>query len=129
MKKELNKEEIIKQYIKSGEIMTEEIEKGKYRRFNREVDKNNKITEYLSHHLEIAKEILPILLEEKNEQTRFLTAVNCLQLGIYIEKAEKMLEEISKNSKEPITRFDAKMTIERWKNKDKSFIIYHNEEQ
>ncbi len=129
MKKELSKEEIIEQYIKSGEIMTKERLEGKYRRYNREVNKNIKLTEYLSHHLETAKEMFPILLEEKNEYTRYLASINCFQLGIYIEKAEKNLKEISKKSKESITRFDAEMALRRWKNRDRNYIIYHTEEQ
>lgn len=128
MKKELSKEEIIEQYIKSGEIMTEEREKGKYRRYNQEVNKNIKITKYLSCHLEIAKEVFPILLGEKNEYTRYLVSINCFQLGIYIKRAEEVLEKISIKSKEPITRFDAEMALKRWKNRDKNYIIYYNEE-
>ena len=66
-----------------------------YKTNNKEVKKLNKLYEKISKDLEIAKEVYKVLLEHECITTRGISSVECLRLGIYIDKSIKNLEEIS----------------------------------
>ncbi|MBE5934266.1 MAG: hypothetical protein E7262_00555 [Lachnospiraceae bacterium] len=55
------------------------------------------------------------LLNEKNIRIGLLVASHCLGWGIYIKEAKNVLKKISKSSENQEIAFDAKMTLEVYK--------------
>lgn len=55
------------------------------------------------------------LLYEKNIKISFLVATHCLGWGVYIKEAKNVLKKISKSKENPEIAFDAKMTLEIYK--------------
>lgn len=103
--------DVLSQYIKSGNIMFKAILEGDYKINNKE---GKTITE-LFKHLELANDTLPLLFDNENIVTRTKAAAHCLALKIYIDKAEKVLEEAASNDKNRIFGFNAKMTLKAWR--------------
>ena len=116
--KELKKEEIINQYIRSGLIRYETTLSGDYKKGNKEYPKTLKVFKYLEKNLEIAKETLPLLFEHENVEVRAIASAHCLALGICVKEAEEILKEIANNEKYGIFSFTAQMTLKVWKEGD-----------
>lgn len=113
--KELEKEDIINRYIKSGIISYETTLNGNYKKGNREYPKLQKLLIYLSENLDIAKEIFPNLLKYDNVEVKTIASSHCLMLGIYIQEAEEVLRKIANDTKNGIFSLNAEMTLKVWK--------------
>lgn len=61
-----------------------------------------------------AEEIYSELMDHNDERVKSTAAAHSLALGINISKAKRTLFYIAKNSKEPLNRFNAEMTLEVW---------------
>lgn len=125
MKKDIEK--ILKQYETSGKLMYEATLRGDYKTNNKEGAKLIKIFKLFENDLELAKECIPILLNNANVVIQTEAAAYCLALQIYTEYAEEKLEEISTDSKNGIFGFNAKMTLQVWKDKGELTIYQHKE--
>ncbi len=64
---------------------------------------------------EANKSILLELLEEGDDKTKSLVAAHCLGLNAYVKEAKRVLTQIAKNKEDRILAFDAKSTLEVWK--------------
>ncbi len=112
----MDKEKIVEQYIKSGEIMYETTMNGNYRKGNREGKKLNKLFKKIAEDKELAKEIYYELFESKNPELLITVAAECLILEINEEKAIEILNNIMNNpEKYKIFSLNAEMTLKVWK--------------
>jgi len=63
----------------------------------------------------LAEELYDRLLSYQDERVRAIASAHCLGMNVHIDKAKKCLENISKTSNEPLSRFSAEMTLRTWK--------------
>lgn len=87
----LTSESIVKIYTQFGVIIDDLQVKEKYKKIKRERKKMTKICKYLEKNMDIAKNVLPILLKHENARVRSLAVSHCLSLEIYVDEAEKVL--------------------------------------
>jgi len=109
-----SKSEILNQYIISGNVMYKATLGGDYKTNNKEGKIITQAFKYLENNLELATEILPLLFDNENVVTRTKAAAHCLALKIYIDKAEKILEDVANDDKNEIFGFNAQMTLKVW---------------
>ena len=72
---------------------------GDYKTNNKEGKILTKVFKYLEKTLGLAKITLPLLFDNENVVTRTKATVHCLALKVCVDKAEKVLEEASKEKK------------------------------
>lgn len=121
--RQLNKDDIIKQYEESGKIMYEATLSGDYKANNREGAKMTRIFKRLEKDSDLAHACIAELLESDNVVVRTKAAAYCLALEINILEAERILQEIRDNPENRIFGFNAGMVLEVWK-KDGKLSIY-----
>lgn len=68
-------------------------------KYNKLFKKRQKLIDSLHNNIEIAKEVYKVLLSSKNELTLVNVSANCLRLGILVDEAVTVLENIDKYSK------------------------------
>ena len=113
--KKHTKENILKQYEKSGEIIYNALSTGNYRKSNRESAKLRKIFREFENNTDLADECIPELLKSSNVVVRSEAAAYCLALRRDIELAEKILKDIASDPNSEIWGFNAEMTLKVWK--------------
>lgn len=121
--RQLNKDDIIKQYEESGKIMYEATLSGDYKANNREGAKMTRIFKRLEKDSDLAHACIAELLKSDNVVVRTKAAAYCLALEINILEAERILQEIRDNPENRIFGFNAGMVPEVWK-KDGKLSIY-----
>ena len=109
-----SKSKILNQYIISGNVRYKATLGGDYKTNNKEGKIITRAFKYLENNLELATEILPLLFDNENVVTRTKAAAHCLALKIYIDKAEKILEDVANDDKNEIFGFNAQMTLKVW---------------
>ena len=112
--KELSKENIIKQYEKSGSVMMRATLEGDYRKNNKEGKKLTEIFKQFEVDKELAMSCLPELMKSNNVVVKTKGAVYCLALNMMVNTAENLLNEISNDPKNGIFGFNAKMVLKVW---------------
>jgi len=115
MKKKLTAEQIVALHIASDELCDIADLTGDYRTHNREFKKKLKLFDILKDDIELAKVVYDGLLEYDNITTKTSAAASCLKLGIYVNRAEQTLEEISRRNDIGIRRGNAEMTLMVWR--------------
>lgn len=65
--------------------------------------------------IEFFKNVYSVLLMDENENVRLLASAHCLEMGVHIKLAKKILKEIKQKSKSNFNSFDAKMLLEQFK--------------
>ena len=113
--KKYTKENILKQYEKSGEIMYHTTLNGDYRKCNREGAKLQKIFKEFEKDPDLADECIPELLKSSNVVVRTEAAAYCLALRRDIKLAEKILKNIASDPDNKIFQLNAEMTLKVWK--------------
>ncbi len=113
--KKYSKEEVLRQYEESGRIMYQATIDGNYKANNKEGKKLTKIFRYFEKDIEFARECIKDMLDSENVVVRTDAAAYCLALNENIDIAERVLSEISNNEANGIFGFNAKMTLEVWK--------------
>lgn len=113
--KKHTKENILKQYEKSGEIMYHTTLNGDYRKCNREGEKLQKIFKEFEKNSALADECIPELLKNPNVVVRTEAAAYCLALRRDIRLAEKILKDIASDPNSKIFGLNAEMTLKVWK--------------
>ena len=113
--KKHTKENILKQYEKSGEIMCPAMLNGDYRKSNRESAKLRKIFREFENNTDLADECIPELLKSSNVVVRSEAAAYCLALRRDIRLAEKILKDIASDPNSKIFGLNAEMTLKVWK--------------
>ena len=115
--KQMDKEEIIKQYETSGKIIYNATYSGDYKTNNREGRKLLKIFKMFEQNPEFARECIRELMDSENVVVRIEAASYCLALQQDVKTAEHLLEQISNNHNYGIFRFNAEMTLKVWREK------------
>ena len=64
---------------------------------------------------EMAEELFNELMDFDDERVKSIAAAHSLGMNINLTKAQKTLKDISKKSNEPLSRFNAEMTLQTWK--------------
>lgn len=112
--KKYNKEDIVRQYEKSGQIMYASTLNGDYKANNREGKKLTNIFKILEKDEKLAKECIEEFYKSENVVIQCEAAAYSLALNYEIEKAESVLQAISENEENGIFGFNAKMTLKVW---------------
>ena len=112
--KELNKEEIIKQYEISGDIMLRATLEGDYKKNNKEGKKLTEIFKQFEVNKELAMSCLSELMNSNNLVIKTKGAAYCLALNLMVDVAENLLAEISNDPKNGIFGFNVKMVLKVW---------------
>lgn len=112
MKKD--KEKILGQYEKSGEIIYHATLNGDYKSNNREGAKLVRIFKLFEQDEAFAMECIEDLIKSNNVVVRAEAAAYCLALKKNITFAENVLKEISNDPANGIFGFNAKMTLKVW---------------
>lgn len=110
-----SKEEVLRQYEESGEIMYQATMVGDYKTNNKEGKRLLRIFKYFEENREFALDCIHEMLQSQNVVVRTDAAAYCLALNENIDIAEKTLLEISNNKEYGIFRLNAEMTLEVWK--------------
>ena len=113
--KKYSKDEVLRQYEESGKIMYHATMNGDYKVNNKEGKRLLKIFKYFEIDREFARECIKDMLNSENIVVRTDAAAYCLALNENIDIAEKVLSEISNNEANGIFGFNARMTLEVWK--------------
>ena len=100
-------------YLQYCEDLNNCLTKKDVRKHNAAMKKLGKLFHLLKQETE--REFLLELLLNDNKQTRALVASHCLGLGIYTSEAKKVLMLLSKDKDDPYLAFEAKSTLEVWK--------------
>ena len=111
----LSPQDVINQYIETCAISLETMNNGDYKRANREYKKILKVFKFLEENLDVARASLPLLLEHENVDTRIKSAAHCIALNIFIDEAERTLENAANDESNGIYSFNAKMTLKVWR--------------
>ena len=115
MKKKLSPQEIINIHIESDKIIESALMRGDFKTNNKEMKKQNKLTELLKSDLELAKFVYGELFKADCERSRCHAAVDCLRLSIHVSEAEKILEELSQRDDIGITSLGCEMALKLWR--------------
>ena len=113
--KKYTKENILKQYEESGELIYNALSTGDYRKGNRENAKLRKIFREFEKNTDLADECISELLKSSNIVVRSEAAAYCLALKRDIKLAEKILNDIASDPNSGIWGFNAEMTLKVWK--------------
>ena len=112
--KKYSKEEVLRQYEESGEIMYQATLEGDYKANNREGKRLLKIYKYFEENREFAVDCIHDMLNSQNVVIRTEAAAYCLALNENVDVAIEVLSEISSKKENGIFGFNAKMTLEVW---------------
>jgi len=115
MTKHLSQKEIIDRHIESDKIIEEAIMNGDYKRNNREVKKLNRLKAHLKNDPELALHVYSELFKSDCVTTQSHAAVESLRIGIHIEKAISILEELSKREDIGIIRLGCETALKLWR--------------
>jgi hypothetical protein len=110
--KELSKQKLIDRFIVEATAYGEHyLETGhlEYKKGNKLMKKLHNTFLMFSHDLELASEILNVLMDNENDLVRSLAAKNMVYLGLPKEKAMEILHEIAK--RDDIWGFDARNAL------------------
>lgn len=110
-----NKEEILKQYERSGEIMYRATLTGDYKANNKEGARLVRIFKMFEKDIDFAMACIEELLKSENVVVRTKAAAYCLALNQNTAVAEETLRSISDDPVNGIFGFNAKMTLQVWK--------------
>ncbi len=113
MKKAMTVSEMMDQYLETGTVLAETGMKGDYRRGNKIAIKNREIFNMLKQDNVIGKQVLQLVMSSNCEKARSIAAADALRLGILIEQASAILEEIS--SRDDMIGFEARMSLKIWR--------------
>lgn len=113
--KTLSAEDYVEQHIKIDNIIEQALQNGDFKLNNREAKKLNQLVDIAVNNKSLALKAYDILLKNINVRTRAHAAAECLRLGIYLGRAEIILEEISQMEDIGITSFGAEMTLKIWR--------------
>ncbi len=108
-------EEIIEIYENSGKILYETTMSSDYKKFNKEVSKLTKIFKLFEEQTEFGHQCIDRLLESSNIVIKTKAAAYCLALTYRVPYAESVLQKIADNPDNKMFGFDAKMTLQVWK--------------
>lgn len=109
-----DKESILEQYDKSGEIIYRSTLDGDYKSNNIEGKKLIKIFKIFEKDRDLAWTCISEMLKSENVVIKTKAAAYCLALDMNIDIAKKILREISEDDDNGIFGFNAKMTLEVW---------------
>lgn len=123
--KTYSKDDIVEQYEKSGKLIYDATLNGDYAISNREAAKLIGIFKLFEKDEAFASECISELLNSKNIVVQTKGAAYCLALGIKVDIAEKLLFDISNDLDNGIFGFNAKMTLQVWKEEGKLTIYKH----
>lgn len=108
------KEDVLRQYEKSGEIMYRATIDGNYKVNNKEGEHLLKFFKYFENNIEFAWDCIKDMLNSKNIVVRTEAASYCLALNINVDLAIDVLSEISNQNENELFGFNAKMILDVW---------------
>ena len=119
--------EFIKFFVNMGILYEQAFIIGDYKASNKLYDKEMKIFKQLENNIELANQVLPILLDEKySKYTRISAATHCLALGFNKKEAVKTLKQIKKIKIDPtFAAFAAEIALKKWRWRRRRFWKYN----
>lgn len=125
MKKKLSPQAVIDQYVEIGLILRDTALNGDYKTGNKEIKRIIALFKILEKDIDLAKATLPLLFNNENITTRNRAASHCLSLKIFIDEAQKVLEEAAQEGIRSFS-FEAEMVLKVWK-EDGFLKVYPNQ--
>ena len=107
-------DEYIKKYIELCSELDDYSKEG-VKKHNKAMRRLAKLFHQLENDKELATVVYESLMNHSNQRVRLTAAAHSLGLNVNLSLAEKVLKEISFNSHEPLSRFNAEMTLQVWK--------------
>jgi len=108
-------DEIIQKYLESANIIESVTMTTDYKTNNREVNKLFKLFLLLEQDIDLAKKVYSRILESEIPTAQIIASADCLRLNIYVDEAQKKLEELSKRDDIGIISFNAEMALKIWR--------------
>ena len=108
---------IIEEYKNYASLHWNASREGDYKTANKNYAKLTKIYKQLLSSEELREKVLLHLLNDKSYAVQLWAAAHSLALGQFKEEAESKLELISKLSANEAPSFEAKMTLQEWREK------------
>lgn len=115
MKKKLTPQEIEALHVQYDEAIDSAALNGDYKTNNREFRRLDKLFRITSEDMDLAMAVYKNLLTRACVTTRISSSAECLKLGIYVDKAVEVLEELSKRTDIGIRRLNAEMVLRVWR--------------
>lgn len=106
-------------YVTAAIVHGTEIEQGNFKEVNRHYDKLTRIYRRMEKNKVLGGEMISKLLKHPNTYVRSWAAAHALGLGIYIDEAVEVLEQIEKTH--GLVRLSAEMTLKVWREKGYEF--------
>ncbi len=106
--------EYMKKYIELCSELDDYSKEG-VKKHNKAMKKLAKLFHKLEDDKKLAAEVYDNLMIHGDERVRATAAAHSLGLNVNLTKAQKVLKEIMRNSPEPLSRFNAEMTLKVWK--------------
>lgn len=107
-------DEYIKKYIELCFELDDYSKEG-VKKHNKAMKKLAKLFRQLEDDKELATVVYDSLMNHGDQRVRATAAAHSLGLNVNLTKAQKVLKEIMQNSPEPLSRFNAEMTLQVWK--------------
>lgn len=120
-------DEIIQQYISSGQILYETTLNGDSKTGNKEWEKLVKNFKELENDRSLAELSLPTLLTNDNIRVRMTAAHHCISLGIKTKESLGVFQRIASDDKNGIFAFNAEMALKAWAEQG-YLIVYQGQE-
>jgi septation ring formation regulator EzrA len=95
--------------------LLDEYSKTGVKKHNKAMKELAKLFSEVSNNQEIAEKLYSELMDSDDERVKSIAAAHSLGMNINLTKAQKTLKEISQKSNEPLSRFNAEMTLKTWK--------------
>lgn len=108
---------IIEEYRNFATLHWNASREGDYKTANKNYAKLTKISKMLLNSKELQEAILPQLLNDNMYCVQLWAAAHCLGLNMYKDEAVHKLEQISTLSASEAPSFEAKMTLQVWREK------------
>lgn len=112
-----DRKKIIEEYKVYAILHWNASREGDYKTANKNYAKLTKIFKMLLNSQELREAALSQLLNDNDKCVQAWAAAHCLGLGMYLDEAISLLEQISEMSASEAPSFEAKMTLKVWKEK------------
>ena len=108
--------EIIEKHIDSDKVIESVSMTTDFKTHNKEMRKLERLVTSISQDRELCEEVYSELLKSENVVTLLNASCECLKIGIFVDKARKILKLLAKRKDVGIISFNAEMMLKEWDN-------------
>ncbi len=124
MKKQIDVKAIVDEYKKIGPLAEKTLWSGDYKAGNRYAARMLKLYKLFENDLSAARSIVSELMNNSDSTyLKIIGATYSLVLGIFVDDASNILQEIEQNSDNALCKLNAEYTLKEWRNG--TLVVYH----